>query len=201
MSCFVYGAKPYLFFGCHRKSRVKPHGGGVACTPQSVAMKNTKSALFFSRIRKSTALAAVCLLGLPLMAQARDNNNGQNLSWQSVSGFLTGLGNNLVGRGQRAVDQNQYRQSDARYYSRENSRGNYQYQEPRARYYDQQYSRSNSVEGAVQLALARNGYYNGPVDGMLGPMSRRAIANYQADRGLRVTGYPNSSLLNSLGLQ
>jgi len=61
-------------------------------------------------------------------------------------------------------------------------------------------ARSNSLEAAVQLALARNGYYNGPIDGDLGSRSRRAIANYQQDRGLRITGYPNSSLLSSLGL-
>ena len=35
----------------------------------------------------------------------------------------------------------------------------------------------------------------------IGPMSRRAISNYQADRGMRVTGHSDSNLLNSLGLQ
>ncbi len=135
---------------------------------------------------RTAALAAVCLLGLPLIAQAKDhNNNGQTVSWQTISGFLTGLGNNFAGRGQRVVESNR----------------SYQYQEPRARYYDQQNARNNSMEAAIQRALAGIGYYNGPIDGDLGPMSRRAIANYQADRGLRVTGYPNDSLLNSLRLR
>ena len=58
----------------------------------------------------------------------------------------------------------------------------------------------NSVGAAVQLALARAGYYRGPVDGCLGPASRQAIACYQADHGMRVTGYPSRSLLYSLGL-
>ncbi len=70
---------------------------------------------------------------------------------------------------------------------------------PRA-YYGYQNPSGNSVEAAVQLALARAGYYRGPVDGCLGPMSRQAVANYQADRGMRVTGNPNGSLLYSLGL-
>ena len=59
---------------------------------------------------------------------------------------------------------------------------------------------SNSVEAAVQLALARAGYYRGPVDGCLGPTSKQAIACYQADHGMRVTGYPSRRLLYSLGL-
>lgn len=134
----------------------------------------------------TSVLAAVCLLGLPLIAQAKDhNNNKQSVSWQSVSGFLTELGNNFAGRGQRVVE----------------SQRSYQYQEPRARYYDQQNAWNNSREAAIQRALAGIGYYNGPIDGDLGPMSRRAIANYQADRGLRVTGYPNDSLLRYLGLR
>ncbi|GEP44137.1 peptidoglycan-binding domain-containing protein [Brevifollis gellanilyticus] len=53
---------------------------------------------------------------------------------------------------------------------------------------------------AVQQALARSGYYNGSIDGQLGPMSQRAIANYQSDNGLAVTGTVTSSLLRSLGL-
>jgi hypothetical protein len=67
-------------------------------------------------------------------------------------------------------------------------------------YYGYESPRSNTVEAAVQLALARAGYYRGPVDGFLGPMSRQAIANYQADHGMRVTGYPGRNLLYSLGL-
>ena len=56
------------------------------------------------------------------------------------------------------------------------------------------------MEASVQRALARNGYYRGPIDGNIGPMSRRAIASYQNDHGLRVTGYPDGNLLNALGL-
>src|SRR6266545_4786635 len=36
----------------------------------------------------------------------------------------------------------------------------------------------------VQLQLQRAGYYDGPVDGILGPMTQEAIAAFQADNGL-----------------
>src|SRR2546425_813390 len=39
----------------------------------------------------------------------------------------------------------------------------------------------------VQLQLQRAGYYDGPVDGILGPMTQEAIAAFQADNGLAVT--------------
>ncbi len=45
------------------------------------------------------------------------------------------------------------------------------------------------------------GYYPGPLDGAFGPMTRRAIRNYQFDYGLPVTGrldYRHSSKLGSL---
>ena len=58
----------------------------------------------------------------------------------------------------------------------------------------------SSLEASVQRALSRRGYYSGPVDGDLGPRSRAAIRDYQADRGLAATGRIDSRLLNSLGL-
>lgn len=61
--------------------------------------------------------------------------------------------------------------------------------------------RSDSVDVAVQSALKRRGYYRGPIDGDIGPGSRSAIARYQRDRGLAVTGSINSSLLRSLGIR
>lgn len=53
---------------------------------------------------------------------------------------------------------------------------------------------------AVQSELARLGYYVGRIDGIIGPMSRAAIAHYQSDHGLAVTGSINGVLLESLGL-
>ena len=52
----------------------------------------------------------------------------------------------------------------------------------------------------VQEQLARVGYYDGPIDGMLGPMTREAIAAYQADNGLAVTSAIDEPTLATLGL-
>lgn len=52
----------------------------------------------------------------------------------------------------------------------------------------------------VQSQLQRDGYYSGPIDGDLGPMTRQAIANFQTDRGLAVTSAVDQPTLSSLGL-
>ena len=52
----------------------------------------------------------------------------------------------------------------------------------------------------VQAQLQRDGYYNGPVDGVLGRMTRQAIAQFQADNGLAVTSAVDEPTLSSLGL-
>jgi hypothetical protein len=60
------------------------------------------------------------------------------------------------------------------------------------------YADSLSVD--VQRELRRRGYYRGSIDGDIGPGSRAAIRNYQADRGLAPTGRIDSTLLRSLGI-
>ena len=52
----------------------------------------------------------------------------------------------------------------------------------------------------VQQQLARAGYYDGPVDGVLGPMTREAIAAFQADNGLAVTSAIDEPTLATLGI-
>jgi Putative peptidoglycan binding domain len=52
----------------------------------------------------------------------------------------------------------------------------------------------------VQEQLAAAGYYDGPIDGMLGPMTREAIAAYQADNGLAITSAIDEPTLATLGL-
>src|SRR5438067_5150804 len=52
----------------------------------------------------------------------------------------------------------------------------------------------------VQEQLARAGYYDGPMDGMLGPMTREAIAAFQADNGLAITSAIDEPTLATLGL-
>jgi hypothetical protein len=73
-------------------------------------------------------------------------------------------------------------------------------------YYDQgnfnssdQYGADSTV-AAAQERLARQGYYRGEIDGVLGPETRRAIARYQSNHGLRVTGALTTDTLQALGL-
>ena len=52
---------------------------------------------------------------------------------------------------------------------------------------------------SVQKALARRGYYRGPIDGIIGKGTRRAILAYRADNGLRVISRIDNELLKALG--
>jgi Putative peptidoglycan binding domain len=52
----------------------------------------------------------------------------------------------------------------------------------------------------VQAQLYDEGYYAGPIDGILGPDTRAAIADYQADHGLAVTAAIDEPTVESLGL-
>jgi len=60
---------------------------------------------------------------------------------------------------------------------------------------------SNSTVSAVQSELARLGYYNGAIDGVLGDETEAALARYQQDQNLSVTGTADSATLQSLGLR
>ena len=52
----------------------------------------------------------------------------------------------------------------------------------------------------VQAVLQQLGYYPYEVDGVLGPLTETAIANYQRDYGLSVTGAIDQPTVRSLGL-
>ena len=53
----------------------------------------------------------------------------------------------------------------------------------------------------VQRALKQLGYYAGGLTGSLGPSSRQALANYQADAGLDPTGAIDAATVQALGLE
>jgi hypothetical protein len=59
---------------------------------------------------------------------------------------------------------------------------------------------NDSTVAAAQERLARQGYYRGKIDGIVGPETRRAIMRYQSDHGLRVTGRPDVDTLRALEL-
>ena len=52
----------------------------------------------------------------------------------------------------------------------------------------------------VQAQLQNDGYYDGPVDGVLGPRTRYALAAFQADHGLAVTSAVDEPTLATLGV-
>ena len=62
------------------------------------------------------------------------------------------------------------------------------------------YSSGAPVSVQVQAVLQQQGYYNGPIDGIVGPGTEAAIAAYQQANGLRVTGTITHGLLNDLGI-
>ena len=58
----------------------------------------------------------------------------------------------------------------------------------------------DQVIANAQAALQQQGYYRGQVDGLLGPLTRAALADYQRDHGLYITSAIDRPTLSSLGL-
>lgn len=164
---------------------------------------NTKSISLFG----VAAMAAAVFLAVPTASQARDHwssrhhhhsDHGRDYYLSRPrSSFVVSFGSGYAGRGY--------------YYGPPGS--SYYYQRPGVVYYRtvtaiprqydyraETYYRPGGTASSVQRALARRGYYHGPIDGDIGPGSRRAIARYQADHGLRPTGEISYSLMHSLGL-
>ena len=169
--------------------------------------------LLLTRALSPASMAAVCLLALPLNSQAKDHDDddhGHSSKHKKShhddhdhsaylshprSTFTLSLGSGYAGRGYYYGPPNSsyyYERPEVRYYATREAAP--------IEYYSRESSRNGSSDASVQRALARRGYYNGPIDGDIGQGSRRAIARYQQEHGLRVTGSINSSLLNSLGL-
>jgi len=73
-------------------------------------------------------------------------------------------------------------------------------------YYDGPIYASNPEEDPgqvvanVQSALQEQGYYQGEVDGVLGPQTRAALAEYQSAQGLEPTGAVDEPTLETLGM-
>jgi peptidoglycan hydrolase-like protein with peptidoglycan-binding domain len=58
----------------------------------------------------------------------------------------------------------------------------------------------DQVIANVQEALQEAGYYGGPVTGSLNVETRAALANFQRDYGLLITGAIDQPTIESLGL-
>jgi hypothetical protein len=59
---------------------------------------------------------------------------------------------------------------------------------------------NNATVSAVQSELAKRGYYHGAIDGIFGDETEAALARYQQDHELSVTGTLTAATLESLGL-
>lgn len=68
-------------------------------------------------------------------------------------------------------------------------------------YADSGQSAGNATVSAVQSELAKLGYYNGAIDGTVGEQTEAALARYQEDRDLSVTGTVDAATLQSLGIR
>lgn len=73
----------------------------------------------------------------------------------------------------------------------------YTYDEP---IYGYNYIEPRQVMLRVQRELRREGYYRGPIDGLIGPMTRAALARFQRDAGLYVTRRIDGPTLAALGV-
>jgi hypothetical protein len=58
----------------------------------------------------------------------------------------------------------------------------------------------DQVIANVQASLQAQGYYEGEIDGLLGPLTRAALADYQRDHGLYTTAAIDQPTLASLGM-
>ena len=67
-------------------------------------------------------------------------------------------------------------------------------------YIDSDQYGSNAIVREVQSELARLRYYRGAIDGIVGDETQAALARYQEDRDLSVTGTLTTATLQSLGL-
>lgn len=59
----------------------------------------------------------------------------------------------------------------------------------------------DQVIANVQSSLQEQGYYTGEIDGLLGPLTRAALAAYQRDHGLYMTAAIDQPTLASLGME
>lgn len=207
-----------------REGGVSPHGaliGRVAqsrCKEPAIPMKSFTTVT--SQIVRVMITALICLIVLPEAAEAKgpkskknhgkghgsgnknyrqsdrgdhDDRDRQYYTSRPRSTFVLSLGTGYAGRGYYYGPANSsyyYQRSDVRYFATREAA-------PREYYGNEGYQDNT----AVQRELARRGYYNGLLDGAIGPKSSRAISRYQRDNGLRQTGTISQSLLGSLGLQ
>lgn len=184
--------------------------------------------LNFTPMLGAAALATFCLLSLPPATQAKDKggkgNNGKGQ--QNSKGSHGDKGREQFhGNPHHDHDQQAYHAHPSTKFKLNKGNGHagpgYYYGPPNMPYYfarpgvsyypnygaipqqfrNQDAYRMNSDDYRVQQALARLGYYQGPLDGQFGPQSYRALNSYQRAQGMPVSNGLTAVLLRALGLQ
>lgn len=83
--------------------------------------------------------------------------------------------------------------------------GYYNYNQSRYDNYNQPRYRGDAYGGSmvaqVQRRLAREGYYHGAIDGIMGTRTHYAIRAYERANGLQVDGAISNQLLATMGLR
>ena len=82
-------------------------------------------------------------------------------------------------------------------YGYDSAYSTYTYDEP---IYGYNQMEPRQVMVRVQRELRRDGYYRGAIDGLIGPMTRAALARFQRDNGLYVTRRIDGPTLAALGV-
>lgn len=76
----------------------------------------------------------------------------------------------------------------------------YGYYPPRTTVYAPRGYTDDATVAAVQRRLARGGYYQGAIDGVIGPGTRGAIRAFERNNGLPIDGVIDRQLLRTMGL-
>jgi hypothetical protein len=76
----------------------------------------------------------------------------------------------------------------------------YGYYAPRTTVYATSGINDDATVAAVQRRLARDGYYHGSIDGVIGPGTRSAVRAFERNNGLPVDGLIDRQLLRTMGL-
>ena len=154
----------------------------------------------------------------PTVAFSGNNNNGNRnfsgnnrgggrnsatFAFRSHDGWSTGRQYDWRGHHYRYYNNAWFIIDPYPYYAGSYYGGDY-YDQPYTTYYNTPDDGNNggtgNVSADVQQALAQAGYYHGPIDGIVGPGTSGAIAAFQRDNDLRVSGTINRSTLAALGI-
>jgi len=138
-----------------------------------------------SNVRAAGYPQGPTLLPYPLISTPANDAWARNNAWAAYNAHLrqipTAENPNRLAARQNLLDRDRFIQKPT-----SSDRYNFQFSDNEIR--------------SVQAALRRLGIYSGQVDGILGPDTRRAIADYQAKTKRPVTGQPDQSLNALLGI-